>query len=376
MPTPQILFIPLGKLRYSPFRRIETYPIRRAKVEALKESVRTIGLLPRLIARPISDDYELAYGAHLLTALRELFPPHHKIPVQIQEITDTQMLQAMSRENLEQWGSDPLVELETVVAVLEAQEKGLINLQIVKSTKKPNVITVGQFLGWIQPNGQVYPKLYKHLDAIDLMARGLLKRQDIEGLNTNQFIELIREISSREAAQERMAREAEEAAKKAQRLAKEANDPARRDAAERRQRTEEARAREYREHSKKETKLIVEQIGPQLREHKIGAKQVREKASELVPPPFMKQRMPDLGPGAQALARQLDTMLGINDDRRNKILEIIDWRDQLPRLHKTLLLDALRQLAERATKLATALDQPLTRGNGHPSKSAGPKSLK
>lgn len=102
-------------LRPNPFRHFEKYPIMRDKVESLKCSISETDFWDNVLAResPGKDGiYEIAYGHHRLTALRELGIKEVDIP--IRSLDDATMIRIMANENLDTWKTTPAVINETV----------------------------------------------------------------------------------------------------------------------------------------------------------------------------------------------------------------------------------------------------------------------
>jgi hypothetical protein len=371
----------------NPYRRMKHYPIREEKIQALLESIEQTGLWENMIARERAGRYQLGPGGtHRLAALREKFPGNHKITLNIREFSDTEMLKVMARENMEEWRTSPLVAMETVAAVIEAYEKGEIELEMPKNKAREDVTrgsvshpytarTVAKFLGWITPQGNINERIYWVLNALDLIEEELLCEEDLNGLTDTQARQLVLEISHRKTARERQAKAAEQAATEAKAEAEKARDEAQRERAQKQAQYETSRARELREHSKKETKTIVHSIGSQLRSGKIGAEQVRERAAEIIPPPFKEKKVPEIKRLARQLASEISGLFAKDDPRTAKIVEIARFREHLDTLSKELLVGALTDVGKRANKLVEALNQPLSNGAGKPDKSANPKSL-
>ena len=109
--------IRVSELEPNPFRRINQYPIEREKVEALKTSISETSFWDNMLVRKRNGKYQIAYGHHRLAALRELEVENVDVPVR--ELDDATMLRIMASENLEGWGTNPAVAIETVLATKE-----------------------------------------------------------------------------------------------------------------------------------------------------------------------------------------------------------------------------------------------------------------
>lgn len=104
----------------NPYRKIDTYPIDRAKVEALKTSIRETDFWDNILVRKSPKNpgrYELAYGHHRITAVRELDIEEIDIPVK--DLDDATMLRIMAGENMDIYKSDPRIINETVQVAKE-----------------------------------------------------------------------------------------------------------------------------------------------------------------------------------------------------------------------------------------------------------------
>jgi len=113
----------------NPFRRIEHYRINEAKIAALQESFRATGMWPIIIGRAASGGkVEIAYGHHRIEAARRTYGLTGKVKIIHQDLSDEQMLKMMANENLEDYGAEFIVTMETVHAAVEAYAAGRITL--------------------------------------------------------------------------------------------------------------------------------------------------------------------------------------------------------------------------------------------------------
>lgn len=254
----------VGSIQPNPFRNMDKYPIRKEKVDALRESLRTTGFWDNVVARVVGGKPQIAYGHHRLIALREEFGPSHEVELIVKELSDTDMLRIMARENMEEWGSSAIVELETIRATVVAYAEGKIELvQIVGDTNKSKLRyapsfatgdargagrerpytaqTVGEFIGWIRSGGRAQDKVANVLAALELIELGLLRERDFEGLTTKQAEAVVEETRKAKTYREETAKHNRAAAETSKREAEAAEK--RRAAAEQERRKKEAEAK-------------------------------------------------------------------------------------------------------------------------------------
>jgi hypothetical protein len=231
--------VKVSDLHPNPFRHMDRYPIRREKVDALRESLRKTGFWDNVVARQQDGRVEIAYGHHRLVALQEEYGPEQEVNVILRDLDDTKMLQIMANENMEEWGNSVWVEMETVAAVIEAYDAGQIELkapyqgpasgQFRTASNLPySAQTIADFLGWHQKDkdGQVTGPSYKvatAINALDLIRQGVLTDADFVDLGTTQAMALVeqtrRALGEREAR--RLQKQAEEQRKAAEAAARE-----------------------------------------------------------------------------------------------------------------------------------------------------------
>ncbi len=119
----------LADIDPNPWRHMERYPIRREKVDALKESIATTDWWNNVVARLAPGDpthAQLAYGHHRRQALLELYPLDYEVDLNIRDLSDELMIKMMARENMEEWGSSAAAQHETVRTIVEAFADGKI----------------------------------------------------------------------------------------------------------------------------------------------------------------------------------------------------------------------------------------------------------
>jgi ParB-like chromosome segregation protein Spo0J len=91
----------IKNIRPNPFRNSQRYPIRREKVDALRESLRATEYWPNIVARRIDGGAEIAYGHHRIEAARQEYGVDYEISLVIRDLSDETMFQMMARENRE-----------------------------------------------------------------------------------------------------------------------------------------------------------------------------------------------------------------------------------------------------------------------------------
>ncbi len=108
--------IKVKDLEANPYRNIAKYPIDRAKVDALKISIKETSFWDNILVRPHptkKGKYQISYGHHRHIAIIEV--GLKEIDVPCRNLTDAQMVKIMAEENLG-WNTSPAVINETVLA--------------------------------------------------------------------------------------------------------------------------------------------------------------------------------------------------------------------------------------------------------------------
>lgn len=354
-------------LHPNPFRRIERYPIRREKVEALRESLRQTGFWDNVVARQEDGRVEIAYGHHRLVALQEEYGPDREVNVILRDLDDAHMLQIMAAENMEEWGTSAWVEMETVQAVLQAYGEGRIELEepdgrgasrwgaiyyaVLTETvpSKPYTsTTVAKFLGWYERSrltGEATGPSYKvatAIGALGLIAQGVLTEEDFAGLGSTQAMAVVeqtrRAMRDQEAA--RLKREAEAQRKAAQA----ARDEATREEANRKRREAERAAAEQELKGREAAARVGRHVSEGLRSGETTYKQAAARAEEVLGPRDTVLRpMNDYAYRvAQALSKILD-----GDKLGQEVDELLRFRDQLSPQRRADLVIHLRGAAAR-----------------------------
>ena len=132
----------------NPFRDLETCPLNAEKVEALRESIRTTGFWDNVVGRlNAKGKPELAYGHHRIEAVKKEYNANHEVDLIVRDLDDTQMLQMMARENMEEWGASFSVVLDTIKVAVEAFAAGRVEFNPVpEDTRKGWIRVAPSFL--------------------------------------------------------------------------------------------------------------------------------------------------------------------------------------------------------------------------------------
>jgi hypothetical protein len=208
----------------NPFRHIEQYPLRRDKIDELKRSYEETTFWENVVARPREGGgVEIAYGHHRIAALREMYPPDHKVAMIIRkELTDDYMLKMMANENMDTWGGDAEVIIQTVRTVIQAYADDQIELpkldleSVSINVNKANVrfapffktgtllgpsgdeprgkpymaSTLAKFLGWETKHGDPNKRVRMALDALQAIEQGTADIHEFENLSVSAALTL------------------------------------------------------------------------------------------------------------------------------------------------------------------------------------------
>jgi hypothetical protein len=118
----------LSDVRPNPYRDLKRFPVLEAKVESLMESIGTTGWWKNAGGREVDGKLELSSGHNRLEALRRKYKdePERKFEFDVEELTDSQMLQRMARENKKVYAADLSAVIEAVRAAVIALSQGQI----------------------------------------------------------------------------------------------------------------------------------------------------------------------------------------------------------------------------------------------------------
>ena len=341
--------IEVNKLKPNPFRHLERYPIDRAKIEALKRSIRDTGFWDNILVRKVKDGYEIAYGHHRLIALKQDKESQIKeIDVPVRDLDDTHMAKIMAHENMEEWGHSAIIEQETVRAIVEGYAEGKIQLPMTKhkdgrgsitlryapffapprgeaKTDKPyTAATLAEFLGWN------HTKIVHILDALSVVEDQLVDEKEFKDLTTRQ---------------------AESVAAETRRVAKETGNRAL--AQKVGKQLAEGMKQSVKGHDRAGRKRMVQDVTiHNARRHADAI--VFEDKSPHHPEPAV---LPEINKAAQDLAHEISAFLDVlgSNARSKKLEEIISEQRHVDDFSLENLKGSLQGLAQRATKFANRL---------------------
>jgi flagellar biosynthesis GTPase FlhF len=196
----KIRMVPLDKVLDSPFRNKKRNPIDPNKVEHIAESSTTTGFWKGIQGREVKDGFvQIAFGHHRVDAARKL--GLKEIPIEVLELSDSDMLKLMSRENLR---GDLPAAIEIVEATVKALGVGTVQVEEVDPKTRKDVLryapsfipgkgcgepglphayfadSLASFLGgvYMLPNKKAQPTVRAALGILELEEMGVA--EDIE----------------------------------------------------------------------------------------------------------------------------------------------------------------------------------------------------
>lgn len=186
----QVETIDISQIDSNPFRRLGDYPYVERKIDALKRSIKDVGLWEGIIGRMAGNRVEIAFGHHRVEAARRVGLT--EINVIIRELTDDQMLAFMGRENMEDYNADFLTMLET----WEAAVGHMTSVDV----SYGQVIEISKVLGWVQPRAGGGVQMNRTAEACNsayaLIRDGYVKRSDLHDMSVRDAREILTRASA------------------------------------------------------------------------------------------------------------------------------------------------------------------------------------
>jgi ParB-like chromosome segregation protein Spo0J len=180
----QLITIPLEVLDSNPYRDLTTYPFVELKVNALKRSIKTVGLWEGVIARKVGDRYQTAFGHHRIEAARR--SGLTEAIIILRDLDDKAMLQFMGRENMADYNADFLTMLQTWDAAVQHMAS--------RDATSIQPIELADLLGWTTDRTRGGIQMNRTADACNatykLLQDGFLKREDLVDLTVNEAREI------------------------------------------------------------------------------------------------------------------------------------------------------------------------------------------
>lgn len=220
----------------SPYRNKERNPLNPIRIQELVESISNTNFWDGVRGRRLPEGkVQIAFGhtrveAALQTGLTE-------VPISIEEMTDADMLMAMSRENRDVAYGLPFL-LEIIEATVKALGEGKLKdfpkvgaktrhelIRIAPSytpgvssaefadDKAYTAQSLAIFLGFVKPNGQPQEKVLDAVNSLELIERGLIQYKDLQNTSLQRLGDLVAKVKQDAArAAVQRAKTAEEAA--------------------------------------------------------------------------------------------------------------------------------------------------------------------
>jgi hypothetical protein len=184
--------INVNDLRPNPYRDLARYPIHRAKVEALKASIRSTGFWDNVLVRKTdAGHFEVAYGHHRLQALKELMEEKaieadYALEAPIRKLDDATMIRIMANENVEEYRVTSDIIDETIRVARE-----FIQTETKTPLSQITASDISQFLGgsWNED------KVSVSLTRLGLFDRGTIRREQLKGLSHTAAKAVQREVA-------------------------------------------------------------------------------------------------------------------------------------------------------------------------------------
>jgi len=125
----------LTNIKDNPYRDKKRNPVDKTRVEQLTESIETTGFWKGIYGREVGDFVEIAFGHTRVDAARAA--GKKEIPIEVENLSDSDMLMRMTRENLR---GELLVSLEAVSAAIKAFGAGTVAFEATDIKARKDVL--------------------------------------------------------------------------------------------------------------------------------------------------------------------------------------------------------------------------------------------
>ena len=171
--------VKLSDIQPNPFRRLDLYPLDKAKIAVLKSSMDRTDFWSNVVARERAGKFQIAYGHHRIEAAREAFGKRAEVSIIVRDLDDATMLKIMAADNSDAYNMSPGFILETVGAARKFVGRRVSGRTGTPGSHKFNK-ELAKFLDWpAERVGQALAQLVA-IDAEDL------SRQAVELLPTQK----------------------------------------------------------------------------------------------------------------------------------------------------------------------------------------------
>ncbi len=160
----------LSDVRANPYRDLKRFPVPEDKIESLIESIDTTGFWKNLGGREVNGKLQLASGHSRLAALKRKYKNdlQREFEFEVEELTDSDMLQRMSRENKKVYAADLGAVIESIKAAVEKLGSGEITrgqgkgqmIEVPKDTRKDSIRFAPSFVLGKEPGTKAVPRPY------------------------------------------------------------------------------------------------------------------------------------------------------------------------------------------------------------------------
>jgi ParB-like nuclease family protein len=199
----EIVNVKVTSIEANPMRRLAEYPYSETKIEALRASIRDVGLWEGVIARKVGHRYQIAFGHHRIEAQRREKGEDSRVPLIVRDLSDKEMLGFMGRENLEDYNADFLCMLESWEAACDFH--GGDPRQIKQD------VEIAKLLGWTSLRKRDgLPMINETAAACSnakrLIDQGYIKKEKLAGLTVSNAREICQHIAHQHERLEAMAK--------------------------------------------------------------------------------------------------------------------------------------------------------------------------